>query len=140
MAGLSALIDVYNPLAKKDEPQDMVCEPADETTTSGVEVHPSDHMVSLPFLSVKTISFVKLPMQSWRDSEEVTALSNFLKGPSGRGIQMVVENDGFRLRFNPGLHPGRDPQGWQAAVEASTLLLDALDDLIELKDLGLLSP
>jgi len=131
MGGLAALVDVYNPLANREEPQHVVCAPACETITCGIDVSAA---------GVTVLSFEKLPMRSWKDSETVTALSTFLKGPAGNGIQMIVEKDSFNLKFKPGLRPDRDPERLQSTTEAFGLLLDAMGDLLELQGLGLISP
>lgn len=118
----------YNPLAKIEKPQDVVCCPADETTTSCVE---------LPRVTV--LAFEKLPLNSWQDSTSVVALSSHLKGIKSKGIRLVYGKDSsFSLKFDPGLRPERDPERWQLAVTAWILLANAMGDLLELKKHGLL--
>ncbi|SEM32876.1 hypothetical protein SAMN04489760_110110 [Syntrophus gentianae] len=136
MGRIDDLIEVYNPLAKSQEQTAVVEAPAepDPAECSAVST------VNGAAAGMTVISFEKLPLRSWKDSPQVTALSSFLKGPAGHGIQLVVEKNSFSLKFNTGLRPDRDPERWQSAEKAYGLLLDALEDLIELKDLGLISP
>jgi hypothetical protein len=119
----------YDPLSKKhDQSQEpMTAQAAEDMETDTA-------------LKVEIIRFEKLPLQSWKDSEAVTTLSDYLKGPASGGIRLVIKNDSFSLKFEPGLRPDRDPKRWQSATEAYSLLMDALDDLLELKDLGLINP
>lgn len=136
MGRIDDLIEVYNPLAKS----------RDETAVIGTsaESDPAECAAVSTFngaaAGVTVIIFEKLPLRSWKDSPQVTALSSYLKGPAGHGIQMIVDKNSFRLKFNPGLRPDRDPERWQSAAEAYGLLLDALNDLLELKNLGLINP
>ncbi len=136
MGGLAAIVDVYNPLAKKQE-LDAVAEFPTKPIQDDSVTMSNDNGAGT---EVRVISFEKLPLRSWKDSPQVTALSSYLKGPASHGIQLVVEKNSFSLKFKPGLRPDRDPERWQSAEKAYGLLLDALDDLIELKALGLLTP
>jgi hypothetical protein len=136
MGRIDDLIEVYNPLAKSQE-QTAVVEAPEETIQDD-----STKLISgkgIP-VGMTVIRLEKLPLRSWKDSPEVTVLSSYLKGQAGHGIQLVIEKNSFSLKFKPGLRPDRDPERWQSASEAYGLLLDALADLIELKDLGLLTP
>jgi len=135
MAGITALANIYNPLAKV-EAQDVACNPAEDHATSCGAADKADPDSRS---GIQSISIEKIPMQSWCDSEPVIALSSFLKSPDGHGIQMTVEKNSFSLKFKPGLRPDRDPERWQRAQQASGLLIDAVGDLPELNDLGVIS-
>jgi len=136
MGGLEAIVDIYNPLAKKQEPDAVVESPAEPIPDNSVTMSNDNGATA----RVVVIHFEKLPLRSWKDSPQVTALSSYLKGPAGHGIKMIVDKNSFSLKFNPGLRPDRNPERWQSAAEAYALLLDALNDLLELKNLGLINP
>ncbi len=136
MGGLAAIVDVYNPLAKK-QALDAVAEfPVKPIQDDSATMSNANGAAAV----VKVIRFEKLPLRSWKDSPQVAALSSYLKEPAGHGIQLVVEKNSFSLKFKPGLRSERDPERWQSATKAYGLLRDALEDLIELKELGLISP
>jgi hypothetical protein len=130
MAGLESIAGIYDPLAKREESRELVCGSSGDAAASCI---PSEQPA--PGIPVTCIRFERLPLQSWRDSDTVTALSAFLKSPAANGIEMVICKDGFSLQFLPGLRPDGDPERWQAAQRATGLLSAAMEDLQELKRL-----
>ena len=74
-------------------------------------------------------------LTSWRESETVVALSEFLKASDGTRL---VELDGCPcLHFDNSVSPA-DPEQWQHALTACQLLEAARDDLLYLFELGAL--
>jgi hypothetical protein len=78
-------------------------------------------------------------LQSWKDSAPVIRLSEYLKKHKDRGITLYQSNGRLALVFDPGL--SRDDfksERGQIARNASSLLIDATDDLKYLIDNGLI--
>jgi hypothetical protein len=78
-------------------------------------------------------------LQSWKDSAPVIRLSEYLKKHKDQGITLYQSNGWLALVFDPGL--SRDDfksERGQIARNASSLLIDATDDLKYLIDNGLI--
>lgn len=76
---------------------------------------------------------VKPPLQSWKDSDAVVLLSDYLKVNSDAGIKLFNDNGVPFLSFSPGItNKDKETGRWAIAAIAASLFLDAADDLIEL--------
>ena len=124
--GLAKLKEKYDPLKAKVEDEPQI------TIKSGAEASPK----GLP-VDPKVEDTTKL--QSWKDSAPVIRLSEYLKKHKDQGITLYQSNDRLALVFDPGL--SRDDfksERGQIARNASSLLIDATDDLKYLIDNGLI--
>lgn len=118
--------DKYNPLKAKveDKPQ-ITRESGADMTQKGLTI------------AHKVEESTKL--QSWKDSAPVIRLSEYLKKHREQGIKLYQSNGRLALVFDPGL--SRDDfnsERGQIARNASSLLIDADDDLKYLIDNGLI--
>ncbi len=76
------------------------------------------------------LKHTSVSLQSWKDSEAVTALSKHLQ--TCEGIQLVSSDDGcLVLSFRPGLDSDNE-QRWSQAVQALAMLEAAHNDLQQL--------
>jgi hypothetical protein len=88
-------------------------------------------------------------LNSWKDSEPVVALSQFIKSNSILGAHLVSDklNGQLSIQFNPGL-TSQEPDRWKLGAEATDLFFKAKDDLawlmhrsmIKLKQCGYIGP
>jgi hypothetical protein len=117
---LEALAQKYDPLKNRADP---VCETATEPAETATP---------------PAAAPASRPLASWHDSPAVVALSQFLKEYKDQGIILVRKKDAFTLKFEPGLRSDDHIDRWAAAVAAFNLLCDAIPDLVELTDRGLL--
>ncbi len=124
--GLANLKEKYDPLKAKVEN-----EPQITTENGAVDSGPPQPA------SPKVEEAANL--QSWKDSAPVIRLSEYLKKHKDQGITLYQSNGWLALVFDPGL--SRDDfksERGQIARNASSLLIDATDDLKYLIDNGLI--
>jgi len=116
--GIDLLKDIYNPLAKRDEPQDMVSNPSlGDTTSCG---HDSNHQ----------------PLNSWQDSAPIMRLSAYMKETKEHGITIISRCHIPALHFNPGLCRKDPDDRWQIAYNIERLFWEAFEDLKGLIKIG----
>lgn len=68
-------------------------------------------------------------LNTWKDSNVVITISEYLKGVDG--MELVMSDGCLALRFTPGLKP-ENKQRWSQALHALAMLDEARNDLYQL--------
>lgn len=119
--GIDQLKDIYNPLAKRVEPQDVVPTQGGAYPISCVRPGPD-----------------RQPLNSWHDSAPIMRLSAYLKENKEHGITIIIRGRGSvpSIHFNPGLCRKDMDVRWQIAHETERLFWDAFEDMSGLMKMG----